>query len=59
MFFLLRLLGALAPTRRAGHEPAWWAVLAYIPGDWEEEFNRLWEAAREAQSEQQKDRFGL
>jgi hypothetical protein len=46
-------------TRRVAHESAWWEVLAYLPGDWEEELNRLWEAAKEARTEQEKDRFGL
>jgi hypothetical protein len=46
-------------TSRVGHEPAWWEVLAYIPGDWEEELNSLWERAKEVQTERKKDRFGI
>jgi len=46
-------------TSRVGHKAAWWEVQAYIPGDWEEELHRLWEAAKEAKHEQEKDRFGL
>lgn len=46
-------------TTRAGYKPARWEVLAYIPGDWEEELHRLWEAAKQAQHEREKDRFGL
>jgi len=49
----------LISARRVGHEPAWWEVQAYIPGEWEEELSRLWEAAKEAKHEREKDRFGL
>lgn len=49
----------LISTRRVGHEPAWWEVLAYIPGDWEEELSGLWEAAKQAKHEREKDRFGI
>jgi hypothetical protein len=34
-------------------------VLAYIPGDWEEELSRLWETAKQAKHEGEKERFGL
>lgn len=46
-------------TKREGHQPAHWEVLAYIPGEWEDELNRLWEAAKEADHEREKGRFGL
>ncbi len=46
-------------TRRVGHEPAHWEVLAYIPGDWEEELERLSEEAKQMKHEREKDRFGL
>jgi hypothetical protein len=46
-------------TRREGHQPAHWEVLAYIPGEWEDELNRLWETAKEAGHEREKSRFGL
>jgi len=46
-------------TKRVGHEAAWWEVLAYIPGDWEEELDRLLDAAKQAKLEREKDRFGL
>ena len=49
----------LISTRRVGHEPARWEVLAYIPGDWEEELGRLWEAAKQAKHEGEKARFGI
>jgi hypothetical protein len=49
----------LISTRRVGHEPAWWEVLAYAPGDWEEELSRLWEAAKQAKHEGEKARFGI
>jgi hypothetical protein len=46
-------------TKRVGHQPARWEVLGYIPGEWEEELNRLWETAKEARLEGEKGRFGL
>ena len=46
-------------TRRVGHEPAHWEVHAYIPGDWEEELERLSEEAKRVKHEREKDRFGL
>lgn len=49
----------LISTRKVGHEPAWWEVLAYVPGDWEEELSRLLEAAKQAKHEREKERFGI
>ncbi len=46
-------------TKRVGHQPAWWEVLAYIPGTWEEELDRLLDAAKQAKLAGEKDRFGL
>jgi hypothetical protein len=49
----------LISTKRVGHEPAWWEVQAYVPGDWEEELERLSEEAERVKHEREKDRFGL
>lgn len=51
--------GYTVSTTRAGHQPAWWEVMSYIPGDWEAELDRLWEAAKQAQHEREKERFGI
>lgn len=46
-------------TTRVGYERAWWEVVAYIPGEWEEDLHRLWKESKQVEHEQEKDRFGL
>jgi hypothetical protein len=46
-------------TRTVGGQAAWWEILAYKPGPWEEELDPLLEAAEKAALEAEKNRFGL
>lgn len=46
-------------TRTVGAEAAWWEILAYKPGPWEDELDPLVEAAEKAAFEDEKNRFGV
>ncbi|MES1244879.1 MAG: hypothetical protein ABUT39_24945 [Acidobacteriota bacterium] len=46
-------------TRTVGAKAAWWEILAYRPGPWEDELDPLVEAAGKAAFEAEKGRFGL
>jgi hypothetical protein len=46
-------------TRTVGAQAAWWEILAYKPGPWENELDPLVEAAEKATFEAEKGRFGL
>ncbi|HKH49147.1 MAG TPA: hypothetical protein VKM72_31150 [Thermoanaerobaculia bacterium] len=44
---------------KVGHEPAWWEVLAYVPGDWEEELSRPLGGGSAGEHEREKGQFGI
>lgn len=46
-------------TRTVGAQAAWWEILAYKPGLWEDELDPLVEAAEKAALDAEKGRFGL
>lgn len=46
-------------TRTVGGQAAFWEILAYLPGPWEDELGPLVEAAERAGFEAEKGRFGL
>jgi hypothetical protein len=46
-------------SRTVGDRPAYWEVLAYRPGAWEDELDPLVEAAEKAAFENEKSRFGV
>lgn len=46
-------------TRTVGAQAAWWEILAYKPGPWEDELDPLVEAAEKAAFDAEKSRFGL